>query len=90
MYDLPSMEVAHGLGNLLGKVDALLQMEGLGPGVDALVEGRTTTKAVGTLQFQDYTPIHCWTITSVINFETILPLCQTQKLLGQFKSLLGL
>ena len=45
MNNVTSMEVAHGLRNLLGQVNALLLVKGLGPDVNAFVEGRTTTIA---------------------------------------------
>ena len=39
------MQVAHGLGNLLGQVNTLFPGKGFRPGVNALIEGGATTEA---------------------------------------------
>ena len=46
VHDAAGMQVAHPRGNLLGDADALLLREGLGPGVEVLVESVTTAVAV--------------------------------------------
>lgn len=47
MHNVARMEISHGLGNLLGQVNALLHGERFGPGVDVFVECGATTEPGG-------------------------------------------
>ena len=54
MNNVASVKVAHGLSYLLSYVNAFLPGEGLGPGVDTLVQGRASAEAKKKNKYNHY------------------------------------